>query len=204
MRFYAEVILPGLCDLSMRSRHLVPYRKRVVGAARGRVLEIGVGSGLNLPFYSEDVFEIFGLDPSPRLLAMASRAAKSASALVTFIEGSAEEIPLETKSIDTAVTTWTLCTVPHAEAALAELRRTLKPGGRLLFVEHGLAPDERVRYWQEFLAPLWTRVSGGCHLNRPVGRMIQNAGFKFERLETGYAPGPKPWTYFYQGSARVR
>lgn len=202
MSLYAGFILPRLCHLGMRSRRLVPYRARVAGAAQGRVLEIGMGSGLNLPFYGESVQEVVGLEPSPQLIAIAHRMAKESSAFATFIEGSAESIPLDDKSFDTVVTTWSLCSIRYAETALAEIRRVLKPGGRLLFVEHGLAPDASVRKWQNLLTPAWKVISAGCHLNRPIAKMIKAAGFRTERLETGYAPGPRPFTFFYEGSAK--
>jgi ubiquinone/menaquinone biosynthesis C-methylase UbiE len=202
MGFYSEVVLPKLCHLAMRNRRFLPYRERVIGAAEGRVLEIGVGSGLNLPFYRAQAREILGLEPMPQLIAMARRAVAASPPRVVLIEGSAESIPLDDRSIDTVVTTWTLCTIPDAFMALAEISRVLQPGGRLLFVEHGLAPDARVRSWQNFLTPAWKRVSGGCHLNRPVGKMIESAGFKLDRIEMGYAPGPRPFTFFYEGSAR--
>src|SRR3954447_8153425 len=201
MGFYNNLILPRLCDLAMRNKHILPYRQRVIGAAEGRVLEIGIGSGLNLPFY-RGIREIIGLEPAPRLIAMARRAAESEPLPVTFIEGSAAAIPIEDKSIDTVVTTWTLCTIPDAARALSEMRRVLKPSGRLLFVEHGMAPETSVRSWQNWLTPAWKRISGGCHLNRPIGSMIAGAGFNFERLETGYMPGLKPMAFLYQGSAR--
>ncbi len=121
---------------------------------------------------------------------------------VNFIEGSAETIPLENHEVDTVLTTWTLCTIPHANAALAEMRRVLRPSGRLLFVEHGLAPDQGVRRWQDRLTPVWSCISGGCHLNRPIKMLIERAGFRFDRLETGYMPGPKPMAFMYEGSAR--
>jgi ubiquinone/menaquinone biosynthesis C-methylase UbiE len=201
MGFYNNFILPRLCDLAMRNKHMLPYRQRVIGAAEGRVLEIGVGSGLNLPFY-RNIREIIGLEPAPRLIAMARRAAESGSVPVTFIEGSAAAIPIEDRSIDTVVTTWTLCTIPDAAVALDEMRRVLTPGGRLLFVEHGRAPDAGVRAWQDWLTPAWKRISGGCHLNRPIRSMIEDAGFGFERLETGYMPGLRPMSFLYRGSAR--
>jgi ubiquinone/menaquinone biosynthesis C-methylase UbiE len=203
MGIYADIILPRLCDLSMRNDRLRPYRERVIGAAEGRVLEIGVGSGLNLPFYGPTVREVLALEPAPKLLAMARRVPDPGMP-VSFIEASAESIPLDHQSVDTVVTTWTLCTVPEAAAAIAEMRRVLKPHGRLLFVEHGLAPDASVRWWQDRLTPIWRRLSGGCHLNRPIQSMIEGGGFHVDRVETGYMPGPKPMTFMYEGSARPR
>jgi SAM-dependent methyltransferase len=123
---------------------------------------------------------------------------------VSFIEASAESIPLDHQSVDTVVTTWTLCTVPEAATAIAEMRRVLKPHGKLLFVEHGLAPDASVRWWQDRLTPIWRRLSGGCHLNRPIQSMIEGGGFHVDRVETGYMAGPKPMTFMYEGSARPR
>ncbi len=202
MSFYNDRILPWLCDRAMRNRRLVPYRERVVSAAEGCVLEIGIGSGLNLPFYPAQTREVLGLDPGRRLIDMAHHAARNSRLHVSFIEASAEAIPLEDHSVDTVLTTWTLCTIPKASAALGEMRRVLKPHGRLLFVEHGLAPDWRVRKWQDRLTPIWSHVSGGCHLNRPVRMLIEGAGFRFDRLETGYMPGPAPMAFMYEGSAR--
>ena len=123
---------------------------------------------------------------------------------VDLIEGSAEDIPLEDATVDTVVTTWTLCTIPDASRALTEMRRVLKPGGRLLFVEHGRAPDPNVVWWQDRLTPMWKRLGGGCHLNRAIESLIQGSGFRFERLDTGYMRGPKPMTFMYEGSARPR
>lgn len=204
MGFYQEQVVPLLINLVMRQRRLSEYRSRVVPAAEGRVLEIGIGSGLNLPFYSRNVASVIGLDPSPKLLAMARRHPRPQASAVEFVEGSAEAIPLEDVSIDTVVTTWTLCSIPDAGRALAEMRRVLKPGGRLLFVEHGRAPEPSVRWWQNHLTPAWKRLGGGCHLNRAIGTLIEGAGFQFERLEMGYMRGPKPMTYMYEGSARPR
>src|SRR5262249_22914358 len=202
MGFYQDRIVPYLVNLAMRNRRLLPYRERAIARAEGRVLEIGIGSGLNLPFYGPQAREILGLEPSPRLLAMAERAAGRTSLPVEFIEGSAEAIPLDNRSIDTAITTWTLCTVPAAAQALGEMRRVLKPGGKLLFVEHGLAPDSSVRKWQDWLTPAWKRIGGGCHLNRPIRSLIEGAGFNITDLETGYMKGPKPMAFIYEGAAR--
>ena len=202
MGFYNDVILPRLCDLAMRNKLLVPYRERVIGAAEGRVLEIGVGSGMNLPFYRPPVREVLALEPAPRLVTMARSASHMTSMPVSFLEASAEAIPFDKHSVDTIVTTWTLCSIPQAATALAEMRRVLRPGGKLLFLEHGRAPDERVRRWQDRLTPAWRCISGGCHLNRPIRSMIEGAGFRIDRIETGYMPGPKPMTFMYEGSAR--
>jgi len=201
MGFYSDIILPRLCHLAMRNKQLVPYRERVIGAAEGRVLEIGVGSGMNLPFYRAPAREVLALEPAPRLIAMAN-ASGASSMPVTFLEASAEAIPLDQHSVDTVVTTWTLCSIPQAGTALAEMRRVSRPAGKLLFVEHGLAPEEAVRRWQDRLTPAWRYISGGCHLNRPIRSMIEAAGFRIDRIETGYMPGPKPMTFMYEGSAR--
>jgi ubiquinone/menaquinone biosynthesis C-methylase UbiE len=200
--FYRDRVFPFLTNLAMRNRRLLPYRERVLSAAEGRVLEIGIGSGLNLPFYPARVSEIVGLEPVPRLAAMARRASGHSPFPVFFVEGSAEAIPLDDSSVDTVVTTWTLCSVPEVERALGEMRRVLKPGGRLLFAEHGQAPEASVRKWQDRLTPAWKYISGGCHLNRPIGALIENAGFNIEVLETGYMQGPRPMAFIYEGHAR--
>jgi ubiquinone/menaquinone biosynthesis C-methylase UbiE len=197
---YQSRVLPFLIHLSMRQQRLAAYRGRVVPAAEGRVLEVGIGPGLNLPLYTDKVNQVIGLDPSPQLLAIARGV--QAPAAVELVEGSAEAIPLEDTSVDTVVMTWTLCSIPDAAGALREISRVLKPAGRLLFVEHGQAPDHGVRWWQDVLTPAWKRLGGGCHLNRPIGALIEGAGFRLERLETRYMRGPKPMTFMYEGSAR--
>lgn len=202
MGFYNDVILPRLIDLAMRNKQLVPFRERVIGAAEGRVLEIGVGSGKNLPFYRTPAREVLALEPAARLVTMARSAPRATGMPISFLEASAEAIPLDHHSVDTIVTTWTLCSIPQAAAALAEMRRVLRPGGKLLFAEHGLAPDAGVRRWQDRLTPVWRRIGGGCHLNRPIRALIEGVGFRIERIETGYIPGPKPMTFMYEGSAR--
>jgi ubiquinone/menaquinone biosynthesis C-methylase UbiE len=200
--FYQDRIVPHLVALAMRNRQLVPYRERVISAAQGRVLEIGIGSGLNLPFYRPQARELIGLEPAPRLVAMARRTAAGSALPVTLIEGSGEAIPLDDASINTVVSTWTLCTIPDAVGALREMRRVLKPNGRLLFVEHGLAPEPGIQTWQNWLTPVWKRLGGGCHLNRPISRLIESGGFNIERLEARYLAGRNPMTFMYEGSAR--
>ena len=202
MGWYEQYVVPWLIHLAMRRRELVAYRDRAVSAATGRVLEIGIGSGLNLPLYGAGVSQVFGLDPSCRLLAMARHGARRTAPPFDLIAGSAETIPLEDRSVDTVVTTWTLCTIPDVERALREMHRVLRPGGRLLFVEHGRAPEPGVRWWQDHLTPVWKHLAGGCHLNRPIGELLEPAGFRIERLDIGYMPGPRPMAFIYEGCAR--
>jgi ubiquinone/menaquinone biosynthesis C-methylase UbiE len=200
--FYRDRILPFLVHLSMRQATFAPYRGRVAALAKGRVLDLGVGSGLNLPFYAEDVQRVIGLDPSAKLLSMARQRGRGLHHCTDLIEASAEAIPLEDHSIDTLVTTWTLCTIPDVRVALAEMRRVLKPSGQLLFVEHGRSSDASVRRWQDRLTPLWKPIGGGCHLNRPIRELLEQSGFRIEHLEIGYMKGPKLMTFMYEGSAR--
>lgn len=202
MGLYNDIVLPRLLDHAMRNEELVGYRRRIVGAAHGRALEVGIGSGLNLPFYGPGVTEIIGLDPSASLIDMASRRAEAHDRTVSFMAGSAETIPLDTGSVDTVVTTWTMRSIPDVGAALAEMRRVLRPGGEPLFVEHGRAPDPWVVRLQDWLTPVWRPIAGGYHLNRPMADLITGAGFRMQDLRTGYAPGPKPFTFLYEGRAK--
>ncbi len=201
MGFYNDRVLPHLLSLAMRNKDLQAYRRRLVPAAEGRVLEIGIGSGLNLPFYGSGVVEVIGLDPSASLLRMAGEQAARSRMTVRMLEGSAEAIPLEDASFDTVLTTWTLCSIRDAAAALAEIRRVLKPAGHLLFVEHGSAPDAGVARWQDRLTPLWKPIAGGCHLNRSIEALIRRAGFGIPDLHSGYMAGPRPFTFMYEGRA---
>ena len=204
MSIYQDRVLPYLIHLSMRQGNLATYRQRLLSAADGRILEIGVGSGHNFRYYSERANHVIGLDPSPKLLSMARETIRSQAFPfpVELLEASAEAIPLRSGSLDTVVTTWTLCTIPNVTSALAEMCRVLKPDGRFLFVEHGLSPDPAVRRWQDRLTPIWKRISGGCHLNRAISQLVQDAGFRINRIETGYMKGLKPMTYMYEGFAR--
>ena len=201
--FYERRVLPRLIHFGMRQKQLAPLRERLVAGARGRVLEIGVGSGLNLPFYSREVEVLLGLDPSRALLEMAKRHASWVHFPVELCEGSAEDIPLENEAVDQVVMSWTLCSVADPGRALAEIRRVLRPGGTLLFVEHGRAPEPGVARWQDRLTPVWRRLAGGCHLNRPISRLVRESGLQLAELETGHLiKGPKPFTFHYRGSAR--
>lgn len=203
MSLYERWILPRLTHLSMRQKQLAAYRARALADARGRVLEIGIGSGLNLPFYGNGVQRVLGIDPSAELIRLAEKAAGKASFPIEFLVQSAEEVPLEQDSVDTAVTTWTLCTIPDAVRALREVRRVLKPDGLLIFVEHGRAAEPKVVAWQDRLTPLWKRCAGGCHLNRKIDDLVREADFSIAELRTGYAKGPRPMGFMYEGHARL-
>ncbi len=200
MGFYVDRILPYLIHLSMRNRQVARHRQRVIPAATGRVLEVGIGSGLNLPFYSNTVTEVVGVDPSARLIAMARRAADSLPFGVEFVDRTAEAMPFDDRSFDSVVSTWTLCSIPDAKAALTEMRRVLKPGGELIFIEHGASPDHRVASWQNRLNPIWTRLAGGCQINKPIDTLVTEAGFSITRLETDYlVKAPRVLTFHYDG-----
>jgi ubiquinone/menaquinone biosynthesis C-methylase UbiE len=195
-------MLPWLLHLAMKNREANRYRSRIIPAARGRVLEVGIGSGLNLPYYSREVESVTGVDPSATLLTMARKAARDLPFPITFLERGAERLAFEDRSFDSVVTTWTLCSIAQDALALGEMRRVLKPGGELIFIEHGLSPDPRVAAWQRRLNPLWNRCTGGCNLNRSIDRLIREAGFAIKRLETGYLiQGPRPMTFHYEGRA---
>jgi ubiquinone/menaquinone biosynthesis C-methylase UbiE len=201
MGIYASRVLPHLLDLAMRNEQATRYRRAVVPAASGRVLEIGAGSCLNLPFYGAGVTRLHALEPSEAMLAMARAKASTVRFPVDFIASPAEAIPLPGASIDTVVTTWSLCTIPDAGTALREAKRVLAPGGTLLFVEHGRAPDAPVERWQRRLDPVWCRIAGGCHLDRRIDLLIRGSGFRIVELEKAYLKGPRPFTYTYRGRA---
>jgi ubiquinone/menaquinone biosynthesis C-methylase UbiE len=202
MGLYARYVLPRVIHLTCRAKPAMRQRQKLIPAARGRVLEVGIGSGLNLPFYDPaKVGEVWGLDPSPELTEMASDAARGVSFDVELVSAGAEEIPLDTDSFDTVVVTYALCTIPDTESALREIARVLKPGGELLFCEHGLAPDAGVRRWQDRINPVWRRLGGGCHLNRDISGLIEGGGFEITGMETMYIPGWRPASFNYWGSA---
>jgi ubiquinone/menaquinone biosynthesis C-methylase UbiE len=201
VRLYQRYILPRLLDLAMRNSEIARYRARLVPRAAGAVVEIGIGSGLNLPFYGARVERLSGVDPSNELLAMTRRKVSGSSFPVDLIARGAESLPLEDRSADCAVTTFSLCTIPEPMAALAELRRVLRPGGSLIFAEHGLAPDAAVERWQHRLNPCWTRIAGGCNLDRRIDVLLATAGFEISEITREYARGPKPLAFVYSGVA---
>lgn len=202
MGFYDRYILPFMLNVAMNQKPIRYQRKKVVPHAEGRILEIGIGSGLNLAYYDPaKVDKVWGLDPSAELRAYAEKEAADVPFDVEFIGLEAENIPLDDASMDTVLMTYTLCTIPDAITALKGMRRVLKPGGKLIFCEHGKAPDESVRKWQDRLNPIWKRIGGGCNLNRDIPELIRQGGFAVEDLDTMYIPGPKPMTFNYWGSA---
>jgi ubiquinone/menaquinone biosynthesis C-methylase UbiE len=202
---YAKYVLPRLIDLSMRNKETTRVRADWVPHARGDVLEVGIGSGLNLPFYSAEVRRVYGVEPSAELQKIARKSIASQATKVEFLSQSAEDdLPLSDMSIDTVVMTWTLCSIPDPLKALRQMKRVLKPNGHLIFIEHGRAPDSRVAAWQDQLTPLWKRIGGGCHLNRKIDELLVGAGFTIDELRTTYLPGPRPMTYTYQGFAHVQ
>ena len=205
MGFYDRHILPHVINLACGVKPIRYQRQKVVPQAEGCVLEVGIGSGLNLPFYdAAKVDKLWGLEPAPEIRRMAEKKAAGSPFPVEFIDLPGETIPLDRASVDTVVITYTLCTIPDAVRALVEMRRVLKPGGQLLFAEHGRAPDATVRRWQDRLTPIWKRIGGGCHLNRDIPELLRQGGFAVDRLETMYLPGPRPMTFNYWGAAVPR
>lgn len=202
MGWYESVILPRLLDLACGTRVVERQRRAVVPAASGDILEIGVGSGHNLAHYDRGkVRSLTAIEPSPKLRAMTERRVRELALAVELLDAGAEEIPLPNQAFDTVVLTYTLCTIPQVDAALREIRRVLRPDGRLLFCEHGAAPDAGVRRWQQRLDPLWQRLAGGCHLSRDTPQLLVEHGFELRQLEAGYLPGLRILTFNTWGTA---
>jgi ubiquinone/menaquinone biosynthesis C-methylase UbiE len=202
MSFYEERVLPHLIDLACSAKPNRKQREKIVPLAEGEVLEIGFGSGLNLPFYdARKVHKIWGLEPSEGMRRKAQPMVEASGLNVEFIDLPGESIPLETNSVDTVLVTYSLCTIPDAVAALDGMRRVLKPGGSLLFCEHGIAPDESVRRMQCRLNSAWSRVAGGCNMNRDIPDLLAKGGFEVSIDERMYIPGLKILCYNYWGRA---
>lgn len=205
MTWYEEKVLPSLINFACGTKPTRKQREKIVPRASGDVLEIGFGSGLNLPYYDRDkVRRIWGLEPSAGMRRLASKAIARSSLDVELIDLPGEEIPLDDDSADTVLVTYTLCTISAVAEALDGMRRVLKPEGRLLFCEHGKAPDSGVQKWQERLNPAWKKVAGGCNMNRDIVAILQESGFQVEDDNRMYVPGLKALTYNYWGAARIR
>ena len=202
MGFYDKYFLPKILNLAMKAPEMTRLRRQLVPLATGKVLEIGIGSGLNLPFYNKGV-QVTGVDPSLELQAYAREVARESQVDIEFLGVGAEAIPLPDKSFDTVVITWSLCTIPDPDAALREVRRLLKPGGQLLFAEHGQSPEAHIAKWQRRINPTWNKIAGGCHLNSRPDQVILANGFNFADMTAGYIPGPKIATYSYRGIATL-
>jgi len=203
MGIYDRYILPHMVNSSCSAKPISYQRKKIVPGAKGRVLEIGMGSGLNLPYYDADKIDfVWGLEPSEGMRRKGQAAVDAAPFEVKWLDLPGEEIPLDDNSVDSIVLTYTLCTIPDTSKALAQMKRVLKPGGEMLFSEHGAAPDEDVKKWQDRINPFWKIFGGGCHVNRPIPRLIEEGGFKVSNLETMYLPSTPKWVGFnYWGSA---
>lgn len=199
---YDRVVLPKLINFAMTQDEATRLRAAHVPAARGVVLEVGIGSGLNIPFYTSAVTRLHGVDPSAELLAMATEKVVEAPFPVDLVNCGADRIPLPDASVDTVVVTWSLCSIANVAGALRDMGRVLKPDGTLIFVEHGLSPDAGIRKWQDRLTPFWRRCAGGCHLNRKIDDLVRDAGFTIARLRTEYVPGPRALTFMYEGCAK--
>ncbi len=203
MSFYEKRILPKLVNFACGLGPMMKQRKKVVPLAKGNVLEIGIGSGLNLPFYQKDqVKSLIGIDPSKETWALNEALTNQLGFDFQYIQTGAEKVPLDNQSMDTIVITYTLCTIPDALVALQEIKRVLKPSGQILFVEHGKAPDTAILKWQNRVNPIWKKIGGGCNLNRDIPKLFGDTGFVVHDLQTMYLPGWKPANFNFWGVAK--
>jgi len=202
--WYERHLLPYLLDFACGMKPVWRQRRQVVPLAEGRVLEIGIGTGLNLEHYDKArVTAIIGLDPGLEMHRLASKRAQRAGIPVELVGLPAERIPFDDGAFDTVLVTYSLCTIGDPVGALTEMRRVLRPGGRLIFCEHGLAADPEVQAWQHRLTPLWSKCAGGCHLDRDIPALLRAAGLHSRDMQRQYLPGPRPFTYHYWGTAEA-
>jgi ubiquinone/menaquinone biosynthesis C-methylase UbiE len=202
MNLYRRIIFPRLLDLALSGEGMERYRRQLLAHVQGAVLEIGFGTGLNLPCYPEHIRKITGVDPNPGMGSLARRRIASSPIAVDWQVADAQKLPFPSQSFDSVVSTWTLCSIPNVAKALREIRRVLRAGGKLFFLEHGLSEDPQVQRWQNCLNPIQKVIADGCNLNRDMARLIQGAGFRFEQLERFYMPDqPRFIGYTYQGIA---
>lgn len=204
MGIYSNYIFPRVLNSFMSSGQFKKQRKKLLESVGGEILEIGFGTGLNLEFYPEHVRKITAIDPNAGMNQVAQRNIRKSGIEVDSRVLSGENLPIEDRSFDTVVCTWTLCSIPDAQRALREVRRVLRPGGRFFFVEHGLAPDPAVQKWQHRLTPIQKVIGDGCHLNRPIDQMVTGEGFELSEMETFYMPGaPRFAGFMFRGIATV-
>lgn len=205
MSFYEKYCLAPFINCACGTRPITNQRKKVVPLCYGRVLEVGMGSALNLPYYDRDKVEfIWGLEPSQAMRKKAQPNIEKSGLSVELLDLPGEEIPLDNNSIDTILLTYTLCTIPQWDVALQQMRRVLKPGGKLVFTEHGRAPDAGLKKWQDRINPLWKKLAGGCNLNRPIPELLRGSGFGIETMDSMYLPStPKLFSYNYWGEAKI-
>ena len=201
MRFYENQVVPRFTDRVMSRRELTPIRARVAASLDGDVLEVGFGSGLNVPHYPPAVSRVRAVDPATIGRKLAAKRVASSSVPVEYTDLDGQALSLESASIDHVLTTWTLCTIRDVDRALSEIRRVLRPGGSFHFVEHGRSSDPRIAGWQDRLTPIQRRVAGGCHLNRPIDQLVRDSGLQLIQLENYYAKGPRPFGYMFEGVA---
>ena len=201
MGFYREHVLPRIVDRTCGTGELRRWREQVTAGLSGTVVEIGFGSGLNMPAYPPEVHLVYAVEPALTARRLAEERIAESHVHVEHVALHGESIPLDDGACDGALSTFTLCTIPDVEAALAEVRRVLRPGGRFHFLEHGLSPDPSVATWQRRLEPVQKRIADGCHLTRDAADLVRRAGFEIERVESRYAKGPKPWTWLTEGAA---
>ncbi len=206
MRFYDKHILPRVLNWTCGSAPIQRQRQKVVPLAEGRVLEIGIGSGLNLPFYDAGKIErIIGLDPAEEMLRYAKRRSENLPFNVEYLTLDGEQIPLDRESVDTVLVTYTLCTIPDVVSALEGMRRVLKRSGRLIFCEHGRAPDEGGAALEHRPNPIWRRIGGGCNLDRDIPALVEKSGFSIDNLNSAYLPKTPRFAGFnYWGTAKPR
>jgi ubiquinone/menaquinone biosynthesis C-methylase UbiE len=201
MGFYEREVLPRFVDVALRGKQIDRLRARVSSRLAGEVLEVGFGSGRNVPYYPSTVTRVRAVDPAVVGRKLAAQRVAASPVPVEYVGLDGERLPVDDASIDHVLTTWTLCTIPDVDVALEEVRRVLKPGGSLQFLEHGGAPDPKVRRWQDRLTPLQRRLAGGCHLNRSIDALVRDAGLHIDQLDNYYLKGPKFFGYMYEGTA---
>ena len=204
MGFYRDQVLPRLTSVLLANPELAKIRQRVAAGLSGEVLEVGFGSGLNVPYYPSQVQRVRAVDPATVGRKLAAKRVAASRVPVDYVGLDGENLPVGSGDVDHVLVTWTLCTIPDVTGALREMHRVLRPGGQVHFVEHGRSPDPGVARWQDRLTPLQRRCAGGCHLNRPIDRLVEAAGFELGNVQTYYASGPRVIAYLYEGSATKR